>query len=161
MEDEVSKVTDLVRNIAEESGMEVIEDQMCPAKKTIRFTWGGYDTYNVNLCIEGVSLSTIYFPIVCGLKTPREAQEISSRANENLAKWLPDLYKPIQTFGRTEPKETPVADLLKDRMEEYCIWLHRSLDAVMEGGPLPPRLEWDKRQLRYPTYGDVNRRKES
>ena len=58
---------------------------------SIRFTWGGGHTYNVYLCFDGVSLSPIYEPVLYGVKSCREAQEIAQRGNEALKKWAPKL----------------------------------------------------------------------
>ena len=53
------------------------------------------------------------------------------------------------------PEETPeIIRLLDERMERYSMWLHRAMDAVIEGESLPARLDWDKAGEKSKVYGD-------
>ena len=53
----------------------------------IRFTWGGRESYSVNLCIHPGD----YRPVVFGIASCFEAQRITQRGNEALKLWRPDL----------------------------------------------------------------------
>jgi hypothetical protein len=53
------------------------------------------------------------------------------------------------------PEETPeIIRFLDERMERYSMWMHRAMDAVIEGEPLPERLDWDKAGEKSKVYDD-------
>lgn len=58
--------------------------------RRIKFTWGGYENYTVFLSFVP-GLSRIYVPIVYGIKSPKEAQEIAHRGNAALKEWASEL----------------------------------------------------------------------
>jgi hypothetical protein len=79
------------------------------AEMTLRFTWGGQETYDVFLCIEGVSLSPIYEMIAPGIRSCHTAQQIAQRGNQALKRWRPDLLHPraeLPGVGFQYPKPT-------------------------------------------------------
>ena len=50
---------------------------------------------------------------------------------------------------------TPISDLMEQRVAEYHDWIWNNLERSLMGKELLPRLDWDKKNAKMPTFKDV------
>lgn len=60
--------------------------------RRVKFTWGGGETYTVYLRVVP-GLSPVYEPVVYGVRTCYDAQQVAQRFNAALKRWAPELLE--------------------------------------------------------------------